>query len=45
MSVNIMTTSVFEGHSPIAGIFKCDISYLRCIMQSICICKALVKLQ
>ena len=33
----VMTMSVVEGHSPIASLFKCDISYLQCVTGSLCI--------
>ena len=35
-----MTSSVLEGHSPIASLFKCDISYFWCVARSLCICRA-----
>jgi len=36
----LMTLSVLEGNSPIASLFKCNISYLWHVTQSFCICKA-----
>jgi len=38
-----MTLSVLEGHSllQLANLFKCDISYLWHVAQSLCICRAL----
>jgi len=36
----IMTLSVFEGHSPIASLFRCDISYLWHVVLFLCICRA-----
>jgi len=36
----VMTLSVFESNSPIASIFKCDISYLWRVARSLCICRA-----
>jgi len=38
-----MTLSVLENHSPIASLFKCDISYLWHVMQSFSICRASCK--
>ena len=35
-----MTLSVLEGHSPIASLFKCNISFLWCVARSLCICGA-----
>jgi len=35
-----MTLSVLEGHSPIASLFKCNISYLYHITWSLCIFRA-----
>jgi len=35
-----MTLSVLEGHSPIAGLFMCDISYLWRLARFLCICRA-----
>jgi len=35
-----MTFSVLEDHSPIASLYKCDISYLWRVLPSLCICKA-----
>jgi len=34
------TLSVFEGHFPIASLFKCDILYLWRVKRSLCICRA-----
>jgi len=36
----VMTLSVLEGHSPIASLLKCDISYLWRVARSLCICRA-----
>jgi len=36
----VMTLSVLEGHSPIASLFKCNISYLWHLTWSLCICRA-----
>jgi len=36
----VMTLRVLEGHSYIASVFKCAISYSYCIMQSLCIGRA-----
>jgi len=36
----VMTLSVLEGHSTIAELFKCDISYLWHVARSLCICRA-----
>jgi len=35
-----MTLSVIEGHSSTASLFKCDISYLWCIVRSLRIHRA-----
>jgi len=35
-----MILSVLEGHSPMASLFKCDISYLWRVVRSLCICRA-----
>ena len=40
MLLIVMTFSVLEGHSPIASLFKCNISYFWCVAQSLCICRA-----
>jgi len=34
----VMILSVLEGHSTIASLFKCNVSYLWCVTQSLCIC-------
>jgi len=36
----VMTLSVLQGHSRIVSLLKCDMSYLLCILQSLCICRA-----
>jgi len=35
-----MTLNVLEGHSLIASLFNCDISYLWRVARSLCICRA-----
>jgi len=40
MAVIVMTISILEGHSSIASLFKCDISYLWHIVWSLFICGA-----
>jgi len=36
---NLKCPCRFEGHSPITSLFKCNISYLWHIVQSLCICR------
>jgi len=36
----LMTLSVLEGHTPIASLFKCNISYFWRVTPSPCICRA-----
>jgi len=36
----LMTLNALEGHRPIVSIFKCDISHLRRVARSLCICRA-----
>jgi len=34
----VMISSVLEGHSPVASVYKCNFWYLwRCFVQSLCI--------
>jgi len=40
MAAVVMTLSVLEGDSPIASLFKCDISYLWRVARSLCIGRA-----
>jgi len=40
LAATVMILSVLEGHSPIASLFKCDISYLCHVTRSLCICRA-----
>ena len=37
-AIIVMTLSVIEGHSPIASLFRCDISYLWRVARSLCNC-------
>jgi len=39
-AATVMTSSVLEGYSPIAILFKCEISYLWHVAQSLFICRA-----
>jgi len=39
-AATVMIMSVLEGHSPIASLYKCIISYLWHTVQSICIYRA-----
>jgi len=36
----VMTSNVYEGHSPTTSVFKCDILYLWQVTWSLCICRA-----
>jgi len=36
----VKTFNVVCGHSSIACLFKCDISYLWCVARSLCMCRA-----
>jgi len=41
-AATVITLIVLEGQFPIASLFKCDITYLWHIAQSLCICIELV---
>jgi len=43
MAAIVMILNVIEGHSPIASLFKCDISYVCHVGHSLCICRACVE--